>query len=413
MNNNFDEKAYWLAFDNLQGIGLGTRRIQLLYKHFASLKLAWEADRIDLLEVKNIPEFVIDRFIKERQFVSLEEVFNKLKRTKIKAICQIDLSYPSQLLQLKQPPLVLYYRGHWQEDYLTKSIGIVGTRHPSNYAQEKIQQLSYELSLSGYTIVSGMAMGIDSWAHRGSLKVQNNKQIAVLANGVDQIVPSSSRDIYERLIEEGVVISEYPPETQPEKGYFPARNRIIAAFSQAILIGEAGKNSGSLITAERAIELKKPIFGLVGIPNEQTEGIFKWIRKGMAKLVTGTGDILEELKEPILDTDSNMLKQLSEERYQQKALPINKLTQERKSEKKCENETKDLNTEDLSSKLDELTVKEKEIFHKIPFNQFISIDKLIEETQTPIAKLNSAIMKLQMKKLIKRDMSGSISQNHS
>jgi DNA processing protein len=383
---------YWLAFDRLTGIGLGHKRTQTLLNHFSSAKEAWEASKEELSLVANLPESVVDSFIATRSKVSLEEGLSNLDKTGSKAFTQQDAEYPQQLMRLSQPPLIIYVKGKWNLDYFHKAIGIVGTREASEYALNLTKEISMQLASTGFTIISGMALGVDSAAHAGAFQVPNSEAVAVLANGVDKIVPLSSRPIYELLAKGGSIISEYPPGTLPEKGYFPARNRIIAALSQAVLVAEAGVKSGSLITAEKAVELGKTVFGLAArVDNKNSEGIHRWIRKGKAILVTSAEDILEEL---------NMPEQIS---FVSDKAPI---MVKAKQAKKEDNKTEKIVIK--KRELPPLSSTEEGVYGLLPETDFLSVDVLIEKAGLPIAKVNSAIMTLQLKKLIQRDASGAI-----
>jgi DNA processing protein len=393
------EKYYWLAFDNLPGIGLGPKRIFALLEYFGNLKTAWEADKQDLLQVKGIGENTIDNFIKCRSEQDLELIPRKLEKYNIKALTFAESDYPEQLKHLKDIPLILYFKGNFDLSLFEKSIGIVGSRQPTDYAIQAIKNLSGELSEMGFTIISGMALGIDAAAHKGVLSNPNGKTVGVLANGADKFIPYINKNLYESVLEQGLLISEYKPETMPEKGYFPARNRIIAALSQAVLIGEAAVKSGALITAERALELKKPIFGLAGIPNKSNEGINFWIRKGLARLITSADDIIEELDLHLKNNinpvqQGNFLKELE---IIKSAITVSSNPRPIKEKKEK------INPESLG-----LNEQEKTIYNLLTFGEFKSIDKLFEETELSIAKINSVILTLQLKKLISRNPAGAI-----
>ncbi len=396
------EKYYWLAFDNLPGIGLGPKRILALWEYFGNLKTAWQAGKQDLLEVKGIGKNTIDNFIKCRSEQDLELIPNKLEKYNIKALTFTEADYPEQLKQLKDIPLILYFKGNFDLSLFEKSIGIVGSRQPTDYAIKAIENLSYELSEMGFTIISGMALGIDAAAHKGTLANPDGKTVGVLANGVDKFIPYTNKALYQAVLENGLLISEYKPETMPEKGYFPARNRIIAALSQGVLIGEAALKSGALITAERALELKKPIFGLAGIPSKSNEGINFWMRKGLARLITSADDIVEELNLHLnnknVPQQGNMFKEL--EIIKSAVMNSNSKPVE---EKKPVSVKEKVNPESLN-----LNENEKSVYNLLSFREFKSIDSLFEETQLPIAKINSVILTLQLKKLISRNPAGAI-----
>ncbi|MDX1919957.1 MAG: DNA-processing protein DprA [Candidatus Caenarcaniphilales bacterium] len=419
--NPSENLLYSLAFDAVQSkaIGFGRKRMKTLIDFFSNPREAWEASESEILQIDGVPVDVLERFVYERKQINPQEILEGLNKKNVKAFSIYDSDYPAALLNLEAPPLVVYYKGRFNPESLERSVAIVGTREPSEYGSKKIFEIAYQLASLGFTIVSGMARGIDTWAHRGSLEQiqesnleSSSKNIAVLANGVDLIVPLSSREIYEKLLMKGCILSEYPPGTVPERGYFPARNRIIAALSKVVLVGEAGAKSGALITAERAIELKLPVFGLAGLPGPYNEGILKWIRKGSAKLITSTSDLIEELNcfneiKNIQQLDLNLLDSRFDSVDSSRKTPAKAPSKNTK----LNVETEKSNTEAVSRLVEEiksLSEIEKNIFDSIPNNQFISFDKLLEDSATNVAKLNSVLMKLQMKKLIKKDASGAL-----
>ncbi len=377
------EKTYWLAFDSLNGVGLGYKRIWSLFEHFGSLEKAWQADKLDLQAIKSLPSAVIDKFLQVRQTISLEKPLANLEKYNVQAVTQLEPEYPVQLKALVQPPLIIYTKGKLNLNWFDKALAVVGTRHASNYALEQTEIISASLASAGFTIISGLALGIDSAAHKGALKMPGGRTVAVLANGPEQIVPSSTKAIYRQIEETGFILSEYPPQTLPEKGYFPARNRLVAALSQAVLVSEAADKSGALITANRALELNKPVFGLTGIAGNN-QGVHHWIRKGKAKLITCAEDILEEL-----NIFTPIQVNLSLPQWQPEKTTI-------KSKPK--------------SILPELKPEEKIIYEQLLQDEFIGIDEITEKSQLPIAKVNSVLLTLQIKKLIKKDFSGAVSR---
>jgi len=395
---NEQEFSYWLTFDRLRGVGLGSKRISLLYEHFGSLKLAWHADRADLLQVQALPVSSIDKFLQRRDEYSLEESLELLDRYDIKAFTRLSPDYPSQCLQLSSPPLILYVKGRWDLSWLSKAIAMVGTRQASQYGFDQTLILSSQLSSLGFAVISGIAAGIDEAAHSGALKSKTGGcSIAVVASGVDQIVPQRSKIIYQLLCEKGAIVSEYPPGTLPERGFFPARNRIIAALSQAVLVSEAGEQSGALITAQRAFELNKQVFCLAGrADNPVSKGGHWWVRKGRAKLITCYEDVLEEMgyeKEQLINSqqiisETDLLRFGYEE---QKAIspPSPEMPIEIAPKKK-------------EIDLAELGETERTIYQILKQGQSLTIDQLVEQYKLPIGKINSALLKLTFKEIIKR-----------
>lgn len=203
-----------------------------------------------------------------------------------------DPDYPELLKETAQPPWILYYRGHFA---LTKEpcIAVVGTRTPTAYGKTAAEGLSRALSECRFTIVSGLARGIDSAAHGGGLKGPG-KTVAVLGCAIDEVYPPENRRLYEQIAQEGLILSEYPIGTKGHPGLFPQRNRIIAGLSLGVLVVEAALRSGSLITADQALEESRDVFAVPGpISSPKSQGALSLLKQG-AKLVTSAEDIVDE-----------------------------------------------------------------------------------------------------------------------
>jgi DNA processing protein len=226
-----------------------------------------------------------------------EKIKKHLDDTEIKAISIEDPEYPNLLKQITDPPWVLFVRGQLPSDTNQLAVGVVGTRHPSLYGKEVCIKLSEELAKRKITIVSGLALGIDSFAHQSTLN-QNGLTIAVLGAGINRptIYPRSNENLSERIIKSGgALVSEYPPGTKPTIYSFPARNRIIAGLTQGILIIEAPIQSGALITARRALDYNREVMAVPHAINSLNgAGGNEFIKMGAA-LVTTAEDICEIL----------------------------------------------------------------------------------------------------------------------
>ncbi|MDQ0169919.1 DNA-processing protein DprA [Paenibacillus tundrae] len=210
----------------------------------------------------------------------------------IEVITYLDSNYPILMKETVQPPWVLYGRGDMQLLH-SKSIAMVGTRMPTVYGRKVGERLAEELCKAGLTIVSGLARGIDSVCHDAALRA-GGKTIAVFGTGIDSIYPPENNSLAERIAEAGLLLSEYPPGTRAHQGLFPERNRIIAGLSLGTLVVEADIRSGSLITADAALDAGRDVFAVPGpITSPKSRGSHNLIRQG-AKLVTSAADLLEE-----------------------------------------------------------------------------------------------------------------------
>lgn len=203
-----------------------------------------------------------------------------------------DDAYPTLLKQIAQPPWLLYYRGD-PELLARPCFAVVGTRRPTAYGVQAAGQLAQELAAAGLCIVSGLARGIDSAAHRGGLSAAGGT-MAVLGCAIDQIYPPDNTPLYNSIAEKGLIVSEYPIGTKGHPGLFPQRNRIIAGLSLGVLVVEAALRSGSLITADQALEESRDVFAVPGpIGAVKSQGTLALLKQG-AKLVTSAQDVIEE-----------------------------------------------------------------------------------------------------------------------
>jgi DNA processing protein len=224
----------------------------------------------------------------------------RLQADQLTVLTLADPSYPQALRWIPDPPLVLYMRGTMQpEDSL--AVAVVGSRKPSNYGKLMAQRLSTELVQHGFTVVSGLARGIDSCAHQGALQA-GGRTIAVLGSGINVIYPPENRRLCDAISSAGAVLSEFPLDTKPDRWNFPRRNRIISGLSLGTLVVEAAANSGALHTARHASEQGREVFAVPGrIDMPSSRGTHSLIKHG-AKLVEGIDDMLAEFPEAVRDT---------------------------------------------------------------------------------------------------------------
>ena len=205
----------------------------------------------------------------------------------------MDKEYPKKLHRIYDKPILLYAKGNTKLLKSLKKISIIGSRNCSEYGKMVTQKLSYMLAKKDYTIVSGMAKGIDSYAHKGTLTAKGNT-IAILGSGVNYIYPEENKRLYNKILEQnGLILSEYGIDTKPIPEYFPARNRLISGISDKILITEASRKSGTMITANFAIEQGKTVYAVPGnITSTRSEGTNELIKDG-AILVNSLEDITD------------------------------------------------------------------------------------------------------------------------
>lgn len=291
------ELPYWLAFDQLSGVGLGGKRLRMLFDHFLSIEAAWIASAAELRTLPWLKTEQIEPIIQKRKEVNLDQLLETLEKTGVTALPLNHPLYPSRLREIADPPIVLYMKGQLTPQELDHSIAIVGTRRPSTYGQRLAKEFARGLAEAGATVVSGMAVGVDSLCHWGAIE-GGGRTVAVLASGPDLCYPTSNKPLYNGLIDgtHGAVLSEFFPGTKPEPWRFPARNRIISGLSKGVVVIEAGATSGSLITADIGFEQSREIFAIPGrVDAPMSMGCNKLIAANKAQLVMNYIDVLNAL----------------------------------------------------------------------------------------------------------------------
>ncbi|MCM2674750.1 DNA-processing protein DprA [Alkalicoccobacillus plakortidis] len=225
--------------------------------------------------------------------ISPIETTSSYLQKSIHVLTYFDVDYPALLKQTYDPPWVLYIRGDASLLQETKTLAVVGTRLPTQLGKRSIETLLPPIIKQGYVIVSGLAKGIDRLSHIEAIK-HNGKTMAVIGSGFDYMYPKENKALYEHLVSKHVVLTEYPPFIPPQKWHFPARNRIISGLSKGILVVEAAEKSGSLISADQALEQGRDVFAVPGpIFSPVSQGTNHLIQQG-AKLVRDANDITEE-----------------------------------------------------------------------------------------------------------------------
>ncbi len=273
--------------------GLGPRTLRLLVEHFGNPQLAWSAKESELRAITGLSGKIVDNLVNKRRIIRPDLEMEKLKNSGIGLLFRDDPDYPELLSHIYDPPGVLYYKGN-PAVLQNKNFAIVGARKATHYGLNNAESIARDLSRAGLCIVSGMARGIDAAAHRGALS-GSGATTAVLGCGVDVVYPRENRKLMDEIIEKGIVLSEFPPGTSPIAGNFPQRNRIIAGMSEGIMVVEAAEKSGSLITADFALEQGREVFAVPGqVTNPLNRGAHRLIKQG-ARLVESAVDILEEL----------------------------------------------------------------------------------------------------------------------
>lgn len=286
-----DARAYWVGFNLVKGIG--AVRLKALLEYFGSLEVAWNAP-LDAYYQIGLPQKVIEKFQGIRRDVNLEKVWGRIEAQNITVLTWEDATYPRRLKEIDQAPPVLYYRGELlNEDEF--AVAIVGTRRVTLYGRQVTEELAVFLAQNGLTVVSGLARGVDAIAHEAVINA-GGRTLAILGSGVDRIYPPENRQLAERIMTQGAVMSDYAPGTPPDGINFPPRNRIISGLSLATVIIEAGESSGALITAAFAANQGREVLAVPGNINApQSKGCNALIQQG-AKPYLKPEDVLDALK---------------------------------------------------------------------------------------------------------------------
>lgn len=387
---------YWLWLSTLKGIGIITAKNLIDFfgspkdiyfareKHFNSAGITSKAE-LDALGNKNL-----DR-------ASL--IWRRCDELDIRILTMQDAEYPVRLLNIYDPPILLYIKGRMQAFDEEAAIGMVGTRRATPYGLRVAEQLAYEVTKEGGLIVSGLADGIDTAAIRGSLR-GNGKPVGILGTGVDIVYPQKNRYIQDDVGQVGTLISEFPPGTQPNSANFPQRNRLISGISAGVVIIEAPRRSGALITASRALEQGRDVFVVPGnIDSPACEGSNELLKEKYAIAVTSGWDILREYERVYPDKIlriAEKLKTLSrnEPDQEQNTLVAGPITQYL-TQKSVDNKA-DQEYIDIKAQLEELSEDEICVVSVMQESE-MHIDDIIELTGQPPSIVMSALTSLELK----------------
>ncbi len=285
------ELEYLIVLNSLPDIGF--IRFRNLMERFGSLKGIFKASRAQLEAVDKIGPKTAEGILNCDKERTLKRELKLIDKYGAEAISYLDKDYPGNLKEIYDPPIILYVKGDIvpEDKY---AVAIVGSRNASRYGITTAERLGYELAVRGFTVASGLARGIDASGHKGALQAKG-RTIAVLGSGLAEIYPPEHLELAEEIARSGAVISEFPMETPPYKDNFPRRNRIISGLSLGVVVVEAAKNSGALITADFALEQGRELFAVPGQARVTTSfGTNTLIRQG-ARLAESADDVIEEL----------------------------------------------------------------------------------------------------------------------
>lgn len=286
-----NEIQYWIWLSRIEK--LGSIKIQKLLEVYKHPKNIWNAKKEDLLKVEGIGEETAKQILKQEYRVNLEKYEKYMKQNNIELIHIYDKYYPENLKRIYDKPIILYTKG--DKTILNSfSLAIIGCREHTKYGEIVAKNLSYQIAKNNIVTISGLARGIDSIAHTETLKAKG-KTIAVIGSSIDNIYPTENIELANEIVKSGgVIVSEYVIGTKAQKMNFPARNRIISGISNGVVVIEAKKKSGTMITVDFALEQGKEVFAIPGnILSQNSEGTNELIKQG-AKLVSNVQDIFDE-----------------------------------------------------------------------------------------------------------------------
>lgn len=373
---------YWLWLTELRGLRNQTRLA--LLRHFGSPEDIFYADEGEVLLTEGITRDQV-LLLRDHDLARAERILGECQRLGHQILTLHDAAYPGRLENIYDPPCVLYVRGQLPVFDEECAVAVVGTRDCTPYGISVAEKFGYGLAAGGALVVSGLARGIDSAAIRGALR-SGGRTAAVLGNGLDVVYPKENRYLYEDVAAAGALISEYPPGTEPSRGHFPVRNRILSGLCTATLVVEAPERSGALITANTALEQGRDVYAVPGpIDAPASRGCNQFIREG-GVLVTEPWDILEEYTGRFPD-------KLRQEGARKKPEVLGYQARQ-KEEPKVVPPTLDLNKSDV-----ELTDDQMALLRAMSEEPAL-VDDLIEATGIPTRRVLSALTMLEIEDLV-------------
>jgi DNA processing protein len=304
-----DARNAYIALNMMEGVGPIT--VRALASALGSVEAIFEAPVAELRSALGVGVELAQKIASQRDVLDPEAEAERAGKRGIHLVTPVDDSYPHALAAIHDPPLALYVSGGLKQTD-SNAVAVIGTRRATHYGRDCAEKLSYQLSQAGYTVVSGLARGIDTAAHTGALRARG-RTIAVIGSGLDCLYPPENKALAKEIAAVGAVVSEFPLGKKPDRTTFPIRNRIVSGICAGVLVVEAGMRSGAIITAGQALEQGRSVFAVPGrIDSHGSRGTHRLIRDG-ACLVETVEDILEELEMLVTPADiRNAREQASE-----------------------------------------------------------------------------------------------------
>jgi DNA processing protein len=358
-----DSREAFIALNLIEGVG--PVRVRTLLGHFGEAPKILVASKNELLRVRNIGEEVAENISTWEKSVDLAGELKRISDFGCHVLISSDENYPAMLREIYDPPIVLYVKGEISARD-KNSVAMVGSRQTTHYGIETARKLAYQLAYVGVTVVSGGARGIDTAAHQGALSAKG-RTIAVLGTGINLIFPTENAELFQRISENGALVTQFPFNRPADKQSFPIRNRIVAGMTLGTVVVEANLTSGALITSNFATEYGRQVFAVPGrIDSPRSKGCHELIKRG-AKLCESAEDILSEFE--YLFPASNRPPTANETGI----LPAI-----------------------------ELPANEQKVFDALKADDELSIDEVIRASSLPSSAVSVALLGLEMKRLVKQ-----------
>lgn len=352
------EAEAYIALNLLPGIG--PSRVRRLLEAFSLPQAILSASTEQLQRVDGIGRDLAETLSRWESKIDLARELAQAKELGVTVVTLADITYPENLRNIYDPPLVLYVKGKL-ETKDKKALALIGSRNATYYGKEVARKMGFQLAYAGLTVISGLARGIDTACHEGALAAKG-RTLAVLGCGIDQIYPSENSFLAEKIVASGALLSEFPIGTAPDRQTFPIRNRIVSGLSIGLVVIEAAKGSGALITARMALEQGRQVFAVPGrVDTPHSRGCHDLIKQG-AKLTESAEDVCAEFE------------------FLFSSLPQKK-------------------DEISSSFLSDFTAEEQKIYETLD-HEPRSIDEIIENCGLPVAVVSSTLLRLEVKKLV-------------
>lgn len=388
-----NETISLIHLNMIQGVGLKT--VQILRDVFGSAAHALQATSDELSKVDRLTPAMQDILRRKPVQYPIERELELIQEYGCQVLTLYDTAYPALLKEIETPPIVIYIRGELTpEDSL--SLALVGSRDAKDYGRKASYRLSYQLAQRGLTIVSGLAKGIDTAAHRGALE-SGGRTLAVMGSGLSFVYPAANTDLAEKITASGALISEFPMETTPKPNNFPRRNRIISGLTLGTVVVEASNRSGALITARLAGEQGREVFAVPGeIFSELSTGTHKLINNG-AKLVNTVDDLLNELPRHAVNQIQSAASASPMPEAETQPSP-----QEQPVEKRAAAQPSiEVEQPSQITPPPDLTPDEKTVFDAIE-DPSSHIDTIVRATQLPIGQVSSVLLMLELKGVLQQ-----------